>query len=56
MITTVSTTALPIDQLPWPSFTICNQVLNDDDGEYDDDDDDNDENGDHNIMAIIMER
>ena len=38
MITTVSTTALPIDQLPWPSFTICNQVLNDDDGEYDGDD------------------
>ena len=43
VITTVSTTALPIDQLPWPSFTICNQVLNDDDGEYDDDDDNIDE-------------
>ena len=27
MITTVSTTALPIEELPWPSFTICNQVL-----------------------------
>ena len=27
MITTVSTTALPIEQLPWPSFTICNQVM-----------------------------
>ena len=31
VITTVSTTALPIDQLPWPSFTICNQVVDDDD-------------------------
>ena len=27
VITTVSTTALPIEELPWPSFTICNQVL-----------------------------
>ena len=36
VITTVSTTALPIDQLPWPSFTICNQV-----DVVDDDDDDN---------------
>ena len=26
VITTVSTTALPIEELPWPSFTICNQV------------------------------
>ena len=38
VITTVSTTALPIEQLPWPSFTICNQVV-DHDHDHDDDDD-----------------
>ena len=36
VITTVSTTALPIEQLPWPSFTICNQVV---DHDHNDDDD-----------------
>ena len=49
VITTVSTTALPIDQLPWPSFTICNQVDVVDD---DDDNDDDNYSGNHHDDVI----